>query len=647
MLAFHRIVFDWGPQKLEIEWDGGEEGANVVPPNRNFLASCTEELLFDKFGQAGIPPICWREEEDTLFESLQLRENTEYLVDATLPIDAADAEVFWRADNSWPLTTIQNAYKSDPPKRWRRGPDGLVVTGRLNLRSYVGAVELSLPSTETVTVEVACTKIGYFKDFRALLDAIAEEYATLLLEIGSPTFARFTGSEATEQQLMTFLFLLRHAMDDNRLPAAIEFIIATPRSSLIQNQMNVTMGMQREPLRGDFMLKLPDGHLIEGGPLATIFRGHTPTLVPETIKRETYDTPENRYIKAFLETLRDEADSLHEKLQERRKFAVAKQVGIWSDRISDWLQNPLWKDVRRMTHFPANSQILQKATAYREVLATDFRMQLGMDLPWNAGGSLENDIRGDLRPISQLYEYWCFFFLLSVLRNSCGTEVSGHSSLVRAADEGLAVVLRRGVESRVVFRYQDDQGRTARISLFYNKKFVRLPTGSEVWDGSYSAIFNPDFSIMIDVVADKEDRIHWLHFDAKYRLDIETWVSEITDDSENTTELFATSDEEARIISTYKRSDLFKMHTYRDAVLGSRGSYILFPGADDTQEIFVRYPGVEYTKEDQQIPSVGAFQASPAHRNSQSQRVETFLVACVKRLIAAGGYQEEIGITPP
>ncbi len=647
MEPFHRIVFAWPNHAIEIEWEGGKEGPAAVLPHHDFLAECTVELELDPFGRAGVPAICWRETEDTLFEPLQLRENTEYLIDITVPFPLEEAEAEWRNDNAWPLLTVRNAYRTDPPKRWRSVNGGLTITGRLNFRSYVGGAELTVPGVPPVAIEVACTKIGYFDDFRSLLDAIAEEYATLLLEIDAPTFARFAASEATEPQLMTFLFLLRHAMDDARLPAAVESILASPRSSLFRHDRNVPIGLQREPVQADFLLKLPGGHLTPGGPLAAVFREHTPASVPETVKKETFDTPENRYVKSFLEALRDSADSLVETLERRERMAVAHQVQSWSGRLSDWLQHPLWNDVRRMTHFPSNSQILQKAASYREILATDFRMQLGMALPWNAGTSLESDIRGDLRPISQLYEYWCFFFLRSVLRSACGAEVSAQSSLVRTTEDGLSVVLRRGVESKVVFRYQDAQGRTARVTLFYNKNFARLPAGSGAWDGSYSAIFNPDFSVMIDVVADPQsDRVHWLHFDAKYRLDVETWAAELSDDPEDDDSLPTTSNEEARLVSTYKRSDLFKMHTYRDAVLGSRGSYILFPGENDEQEIFIRYPGIEYTEQGQQIPSVGAFRASPRHSHAQSLRVESFIVACIERLVAAGDYQEEVGIVP-
>jgi len=497
---------------------------------------------------------------------------------------------------------------------------------------------------------VVCTKIGYFDDFRQLLDAIAEEYAMLLLEIEAPTFARFTLADATEPQIMTFLFLLRHAMDESRLPAAVEDIIASPRSALMHYERIGPTGLQREPPAGEFLHRLPEGTLTPGGPLATLFRGHTPTVLWETIKTETTDTPENRYVKAFLENLRDAAEDLSALLLRHSKVAIGRLVDAWSLRLSEWLSHPVWADVRRLTHFPSNSQILQKASSYREVLATDLRMQLGMNIPWTADRQLEADVRGDLRPVSQLYEYWCFFFLRSVLRSVCGQESHG-GSLIRETHGGLGVVLRRGTESRVRFRFHDKRERTTLISLFYNRKFERTRPGSDVWSGSYSAALNPDFSILIDVAGNAgQYRLHWLHFDAKYRLDVEQWRAELTDNLESLPQLeeeLSTSDEDARRMGTYKRDDLFKMHTYRDGLLGSRGSYVLFPGSQDSEEIFIRYPGVEHSESGSYIPSVGAFKASPSQKTAQSLRLERFITVCIERLVRAIDYQEETGLVLP
>jgi predicted component of viral defense system (DUF524 family) len=643
MRPFHSIAYGWpNASRLLLEWKDGEEGKLLISPKTvPFLTECREECCPDY--KASVPPICYRDMEDSLFEPIQLRENTEYLIDITLPIAIHEAEAAWKANRSWPLATVRNAYESDPPRRWSVKDDLVTITGRLNFRSYVGAAEIALPDVPAVIVEVVCTKLGYFDDFRQLLDSIAEEYSALLMEIESPTFARFSLGEASKPQLMTFLFLLRHAMEDSRLPASVEAILGAPRSMLVQYERMVPTSQLQQVARSDFLHRLPQGSLSAGGPLASIFMGHTPVVLPETVKLETTDTPENRYVKSFLENLLDAADDLHTLLDRHEKAIVAGQVKTWTQRISEWLEHPMWKDVRRMTHFPSNSQVLQKSSSYREVLGTDLRMQLGMTLPWSADTQLEADVRGDLRPISQLYEYWCFFFLRSVLRNMCGDELRDAGNLIRETEDGLSVVLRRGTESRVQFRFKDEQGRSALISLYYNRKFER--SNNDVWDGSYSAQLNPDFSILVDVVADP-DRMHWLHFDAKYRLDITQWKSEVSDGTKLLEEIEneLTTHEDARTSVTYKRTDLLKMHTYRDALLGSRGSYVLFPGTENAEDVFIRFPGVEYTENSIPVPSVGAFQASPSHQVTQANRLERFIRTCIEGLVSATGYQEENGL---
>src|SRR5262245_33796565 len=144
--------------------------------------------------------------------------------------------------------------------------------------------------------------------------------------------------------------------------------------------------------------------LQEEGPLASMFRGFTPSRVTETTKHETFDTPENRFVKSFLEDLLDRAEELRDELLRQRKDVVARQVDRWCLQISDWLRHSAWSEVRRMTHYPSNSQILQKAAGYRDVLNADIQLNLGLSLPWDSGLSEAEEVHGDLRPISRLYE---------------------------------------------------------------------------------------------------------------------------------------------------------------------------------------------------------------------------------------------------
>jgi len=88
-----------------------------------------------------------------------------------------------------------------------------------------------------------------------------------------------------------------------------------------------------------------------------------------------------------------------------------------------------------------------------------------------------------------------------------------------------------------------------------------------------------------------------LHFDANYRVD-------------SLRELFGSGGEEdlqeeesAKATNTYKRADLYKMHTYNDAIRRTVGSYVLYPGSGPSEKQFSKYHEI--------LPGVGAFSLSP------------------------------------
>ena len=65
------------------EGAGCAGASDADEPNFSLLEQETEP---DEFALRGIPAICWRDDAPPLFERFQLRENTEYFVDVTLPI---------------------------------------------------------------------------------------------------------------------------------------------------------------------------------------------------------------------------------------------------------------------------------------------------------------------------------------------------------------------------------------------------------------------------------------------------------------------------------------------------------------------------------------------------------------------------------
>lgn len=97
----------------------------------------------------------------------------------------------------------------------------------------------------------------------------------------------------------------------------------------------------------------------------------------------------------------------------------------------------------------------------------------------------------------------------------------------------------------------------------------------------------------------------------------------------------------------FQSEDLNRMHMYRDAILGTRGCYVLYPGNTNEETIFVRHPQAEY-RDKWPGPSVGAFPLCPsnnANQEEQQTRLESHLDRLIRSIEASAGYTEEEGFT--
>ena len=88
----HRVRFSWNADRhIEIEWIKGR-GLPAPELALGPFSFVEREGAPDQFALNGVPAICWRDDIAPLFEPFQLRENTEYFLDVTLPLTRAEAE---------------------------------------------------------------------------------------------------------------------------------------------------------------------------------------------------------------------------------------------------------------------------------------------------------------------------------------------------------------------------------------------------------------------------------------------------------------------------------------------------------------------------------------------------------------------------
>ena len=609
----------------------------------------------DEYAVRGVPAICWRDDTPVLFECLQLRENTDYFIDVTLPMPKAEAARKSLQKPTWPFSErLRAVFKPDPPKRWREpNPSSVVISGQLHLRNHAGILNLSTENGAVLRAEVVCRKISYLAEFQVLLNEVAEFLTELLLQYDSPVSVAFDLTDARTANLAAVLFQMRYVMAEDNLPLAVEEMLSQVHATLATETSMRAITEVEEPSVEVLVNSLEVSLFEAGGPLARLFRGYTPREMPVDEVTEIIDTPENRYVKHFLEEGALLAQWLTTNLKEQGKVAAAREAAGWVLHLQELLAHDTWRDVGIMRQFPSNSQVLLKRRGYKDLLRFDLALRLSLTLPWSQGEKLAEGLTGDIRPVSELYEYWCFFLLRLLLAEICQAELPDNGSFLAFTHEGLQVQLVKGKRSCVTFMYRQEVTKTVKVALYYNRRFLRPSRNLLLWEGSYTASFAPDYSISITVTEGAAVQKHWLHFDAKYRLE-PAEVVQILHDSGEDVMADADDDEigyEQEISRLHRREDLFKMHTYRDGILGTRGAYILFPGDGSglrmggrMQNFFVRHPSAFRGLADYAFPSVGAFDLCPGRDEDQLPILRAFLSNVLEAVTIGTPYQEEHGL---
>ncbi|MBI5833664.1 MAG: DUF2357 domain-containing protein, partial [Armatimonadetes bacterium] len=245
-------------------------------------------------------------------------------------------------------------------------------------------------------------------------------------------------------------------------------------------------------------------------------RGKAPTRVWQRLPEETFDTPENRFVRGFCEALGSAIAALPR--QPWWPNVPDSKLRLLTDAkaaLAGALRAEPLVDAGPMRRLPFASQVLLRRDGYRELRDLWQRFQLARRPLF---GALSEAL--ELRDVATLYEMWVFFALVDEL-----AEVTGVEPVV-------------SVEPELHLQHQ-----TARATfgpagtLWYNR-------GRR----GYSGLLKPDYLWRVS----GRDRVA---FDAKFRMTPDEMAGE----------------------NVAKRADLDKMHTYRDA-LALDAAVCVYPG---------------------------------------------------------------------
>ncbi|MDB6025614.1 MAG: hypothetical protein JWM68_1837 [Verrucomicrobiales bacterium] len=467
-----------------------------------------------------------------------------------------------------------------------------------------------------VRFDVITNKIDFETEYRSMVESIAEECQQLLLEWGSPTALNIVSNPEKQAQVLLEQFLfLRHMLGPERLELYLETLRRNPHTRLEKERdwkpsASAHPGLFiKDPLRygRDWQRAGSGGSMVAGFNAGEIL---------EERKFDSLDTPPNQFVKFALENFRSLCDQVMEALQEEQGTAYCEAASM-RDALDSFLTSAFFDDVGELQRVPFESQTLQKREGYREILNAWLMLDAAAQIDWPGR---KDAYDGTNRDVATLYEYWLYFVLVHAFQKDLNMKAetnplqkdAGAKPFCCDADDGRLVInLKQHEESFVRFLWsKGDQ--QLRIHFFYNRRFV---TENDLHKrGSYSKGLRPDYSMVIIPVelddpdwelaeerAESAGKIAYLHFDAKYRVEK---FQEIFGEGEDESD---TERSETKATGTFKRADLYKMHTYTEAIRRTVGSYVLYPGDDPANALkknrFERYREI--------VPGIGAFAIKP------------------------------------
>ena len=184
-----------------------------------------------------------------------------------------------------------------------------------------------------------------------MLNDVAERLAELLLQYDSPLSFAFDVSDVGGNNEAALLFQLRHIMNPENLPTAVDEVLTGFHFRSVGSQETAPIFGIEEPEVDLIIDELDLSVLGRGGPLARMFRGYTPQEVAVTSRAETFDTLENRYVKHFLEECLLASQRLAMLLAARNKMSSVREAQEWAPRRS----RRCWDiDIGRMSEFFAS-----------------------------------------------------------------------------------------------------------------------------------------------------------------------------------------------------------------------------------------------------------------------------------------------------
>lgn len=269
----------------------------------------------------------------------------------------------------------------------------------------------------------------------------------------------------------------------------------------------------------------------------------------QTKKTVTINTKENRFVKFMLVNIIKKINEFTKVYKNSNRYGsidevVLDKLNIFKRTINTKINSSFLKDMQAQYNEASMSLVFTMGSGYREIYKYYLMLQKGLTINSNV-------ISLSIKELSELYEYWCFIKINSLLQKKYNL-IS--ADFLKIHKTGISVALKKGNSSSLKYK-NPRTGET--FEVLYNRSKLSKTVSQK-----------PDNILSIN--KDGSEKAYEFIFDGKYRID--------------TTEGYK---------ATYhgvgpKTEDINTMHRYRDAIVYENkktntnencifGAFVLFP----------------------------------------------------------------------
>jgi predicted component of viral defense system (DUF524 family) len=381
-----------------------------------------------------------------------------------------------------------------------------------------------------VQLEIQSLKTGYRQDYRTMLEFITEKCTDLVMHSSAPTTHYFEPDYESEEEKQRALYqrfaFIKAVIDTDEFTEAVHRVVTRPvtRWSETQEPLDIrrvrhfSRSNIREITRAGNRMELPESHHLR----THAGLRYVPVRLTSSRKIDSYDTPENRFVKHALQTFLQFCTEIHDHASGSTGLRTeARNVMI---RLESHLHHSLFRGISRVEALPLSSPVLQRKEGYRELLRTWLMFDLAAKLVWKGGDDVYG---GRKKDVATLYEYWLFFQLLDVLETVFQISPKSFDELVEVSPQGLDIRLKQGRHVPLHGVYKNEL-RNLNIRFSYNRVFgggVAFDSDRAAGAGSWTASMRPDYTLSMwpeslsESDAERNELMVHIHFDAKYKVE--------------------------------------------------------------------------------------------------------------------------------